>query len=130
MHVLGFCGSKIAMSVFTTTQFDASIWEPVKTIYETHTEGVSLFRGIGAAITTVFGGSQGILNKKMDDLTAALLTKFKKLVGDDQCVVGFTIQLSEFGATEANTTISGLAMGTLLKRKKQDGGAKRRTRRA
>ena len=118
------------MSVFTTTQFDASIWEPVKTIYETHTEGVSLFRGIGAAITTVFGGSQGILNKKMDDLTAALLTKFKKLVGDDQCVVGFTIQLSEFGATEANTTISGLAMGTLLKRKKQDGGAKRRTRRA
>jgi uncharacterized protein YbjQ (UPF0145 family) len=117
-----FLTFKLDMSVFTTSQFDASIWEPVKTIYETHTEGVSFFRGIGAAFTSTFGGSQAILNKKMDDVTEALMKKFNKMVGSDQCVVGFSIQLTEFGRSDTAATVSGLAMGTLLKRKKQSGG--------
>jgi len=124
-----FSSFKVVMSVFTTSQFDASIWEPVKTVYETHTEGVSLFRGIGAAITSTFGGSQDILNKKMDDVTNTLLKKFNKLVGSDQCVVGFSIQLTEFGRSDTNATISGLAMGTLLKRRKQGGGRRTLKRR-
>ena len=110
------------MSVFTTPQYDASIWTPVKTVYATHTEAVSLLRGFVSGITSLIGGKQDILNKKMDDVTGALMKKMKAQVDSDQCVVGFSIELTEFGRSDANTTISGLAMGTLLKRKAQGGG--------
>ena len=117
------------MSVFTTPQYDASIWTPVKTIYATHTEAVSLLRGFVTGITSIIGGKQDMLNKKMDDVTGSLMKKMKAQVDSDQCVVGFSIELTEFGRSDTNTTISGLAMGTLLKKKMQ-GGARRHTRRA
>jgi uncharacterized protein YbjQ (UPF0145 family) len=110
------------MSVFTTTQYDASTWTPVKTIYATHTEAVSLLRGFVTGITSIIGGKQDMLNKKMDDVTEALMKKIKDQVDPDQCVVGLSIELAEFGRSETNSTISGLAMGTLLKKKGQGGG--------
>lgn len=110
------------MSVFTTGQYDASIWTPAKTIHATHTEAVSFFRGLVTGVTALIGGKQDILNKKMDDVTDALMKKIKDQIDSDQCVVGFSIELTEFGRSETNTTISGLAMGTLLK-KKMKGGA-------
>lgn len=58
----------------------------------------------------------------MDDVTGALMKKVKAQVDSDQCVIGFSIELTEFGRSDANTTISGLAMGTLLKKKAQGGG--------
>ena len=117
------------MSVFTTSQYDASVWTPVKTIYATHTEAVSLLRGFVTGITSLVGGKQDILNKKMDDVTDALMKSIRQQVSADQCVVGFSIELAEFGRSEANTTISGLAMGTLLKKKGQGGGTRKKGRR-
>ena len=114
------------MSVFTTSQYDASIWTPVKTIYATHTEAVSLLRGFVTGITSLVGGKQDMLNKKMDDVTGALMKKIKDQVESDKCVVGLSIELTEFGRSDANTTISGLAMGTLLKKKAQGGGTRKR----
>ena len=114
------------MSVFTTSQYDASIWTPVKTIYATHTEAVSLLRGFVTGITSIIGGKQDMLNKKMDDVTDALMKKIRGQVNSDQCVIGFSIELTEFGRSDTNTTISGLAMGTLLKKKAQGGGTRKR----
>lgn len=112
------------MSVFTTSQYDATMWTPVKTIHATHTEAVSLFRGIVTGFTSLIGGPQEMLNKKMNDITSALMKGIKEQIDDDQCVVGLNIQLAEFGRSEANSTISGLAMGTLLKKKSQGSNAK------
>jgi len=102
----------------------------VKTIYATHTEAVSLLRGLVSGVTSIIGGKQDFLNKKMDDVTDALMKKIKDQVETDQCVVGFSIELTEFGRSDANTTISGLAMGTLMKRKKQGGGGRTLKRRS
>jgi uncharacterized protein YbjQ (UPF0145 family) len=118
------------MSVFTTSQYDASIWAPVKTITATHTEAVSFIRGIATGFTSMFGGKQDMLNKKMDDVLSALMKKMKMQIETDQCVVGFSIELTEFGRSETNATISGLAMGTLLKKKMQGGRRHSRKRRA
>lgn len=114
------------MSVFTTSQYDASMWTPVKTIYATHTEAVSLFRGIASGIVGLGGGPDTFLNKKMDDITGSLMKNIKGQLESDQCVVGFSIEFTTFGRSDANTTISGLAMGTLLKKKAQGGGTRKR----
>jgi uncharacterized protein YbjQ (UPF0145 family) len=114
------------MSIFTTPQYDASIWTPVETIYATHTEAVSLFRGIASGIVGLGGGSDKFLNKKMDDITGNLMANISKQIKSDQCVVGFSIEFTTFGRADANTTISGLAMGTLLKKKAQGGGTRKR----
>jgi len=116
------------MSLFTTTQYDASIWTPVKTIYATHTEAVSLFRGIVTGFTSIIGGRQDMLNKKMDDVTEELMKQMKKQIDSDGCAVGLTIELTEFGRSEANVTISGLAMATLLKKKQNGGRLTRKSR--
>ena len=116
------------MSVFTTPQYDATIWTPVKTVHATHTEAVSLLRGIVAGFTSIVGGKQDILNKKMDDITHSLLEKMRKQVGAGECIIGLNIELSEFGREGSSTTISGLAMGTLLRKSGKGGGA-RKTRR-
>lgn len=50
---------------------------PVKTIYATHTEAVSLLRGFMTGITSIIGGKQDMLNKKMDDVTEALMKRLR-----------------------------------------------------
>jgi len=105
------------MNIYTTTQYDEAVWQPVKTIYVTHTEAVSLLRGIVGGITGLIGGEQIIMNKKIDDVTEALMKKVQKMIdGRNQCIMGLNIQLTEFGRQASNTTISGLAIGTLLQR--------------
>ena len=127
MHVLGLSCAKIEMSVFTTGQYDSAIWTPVKTVYATHTEGVSILRGFVAGVGGIMGGKQDVLNKKMDDVTEKVMRKIRGMVDSDQCIVGLSIQLTSFGRQDTNSTISALAMGTLLKRREQ-GGGNRKTR--
>lgn len=116
--------------MYTSDQFDDKLWEPIDTITVTHTETVSLVRGIIAGIGGLIGGKSNTIDKKVSDLIEALKAKVRAQVKGNQMLVGLRFQLASFGS-EANVFISGTAYGTLLKRKdvKAGGGKTRRQRR-
>ena len=116
------------MSIVTTGQYDADKWEVKSMVAATHTESVSLFRGLIAGIGGIIGGPSETMNKKMNDIMAKLISKLQAQIGADEMVVGTQFQFSEFGREQSNTFISGLVTGTLLKRKAQSGGFTRKNK--
>ena len=115
------------MSIVTTSQYDADKWEVKSMVAATHTESVSLFRGLIAGIGGIIGGPSETMNKKMNDIMAKLISKLQSQIGPDEMVVATQFQFSEFGREQSNTFISGVVTGTLLKKKAQTGGRKNRT---
>ncbi len=124
------------MSIFTTEYYDTTLWQPVDTIVVTHTESVSIFRGIIAGIGGIIGGKSETMNKKMDDITSELISKMRAKVRSNQMIVGLRFQFTTFGREEANVFVSGVATGTLVQRRQdvakivQQKGGRRSTRRA
>ena len=117
------------MSIVTTGQYDSNKWEVKSMVAATHTESVSLFRGLIAGIGGIIGGPSETMNKKMNDIMAKLVSKLQAQIAADEMVVGTQFQFSEFGREQSNTFISGVVTGTLLKKKAQSGGfsSKRKT---
>ena len=100
-------------------------------ILATHTEAVSLLRGFIAGVGGLFGGQSDSMNKKVDDVMTQLITKLKTQIGPDEMIVGAHFQFTEFGRDQSNSFLSGIATGTLLKRKslqRQQGGKTRKNR--
>lgn len=116
------------MSIVTTGQYDESKWEVKSMVAATHTESVSLFRGLIAGIGGIIGGPSETMNKKMNDIMGKLISKLQSQIGTDEMVVGTQFQFSEFGREQSNTFISGVVTGTLLKKKAQTGGFSRKNR--
>ncbi len=118
------------MSIVTTGQYDPEKWEVKSFISATHTESVSLFRGLIAGIGGIIGGPSETMNKKMNDIMRMLTSKLQTQIGADEMVVGTNFYFSEFGREQSNTFISGVVTGTLLKAKNKTGGSrKNKTRR-
>ena len=119
------------MAVFTSGQYDDKLWEPVDLVLVTQTESVSIFRGIAAGIGGLVGGKSETMNKKMNDLVLDLKAQLKSRLKAGQMIVGVKFEFTTFGREEANVFISGVASGTLLRRKqvKMGGGGQTRRRR-
>ena len=100
-------------------------------VLATHTEAVSLLRGFIAGVGGIFGGQSDSMNKKVDDVMSQLITKLKAQMGPGEMIVGAHFQFTEFGRDQSNSFLSGIATGTLLKRKslqRQQGGKTRKNR--
>jgi uncharacterized protein YbjQ (UPF0145 family) len=113
--------------VYTTGVYDTNEWEPVDVVTVSHNESISALRGIGVGIGQIFGGKSELLEKKIVDLREGLIKEAEKLVkskGTDHIIVAFNMETSQF---ENAFVIIGT--GTLLRKKRQNGGSKSSTRR-
>lgn len=107
--------------VYTTGIYDTTLWEPVDMITVSHNESISALRDFGVGIGQIFGGKSELLEKKINDLRQGLILEAEKLLrtrGDDYMIVGFDMETSHF-----DRAIIMIGTGTLLRRRKQMGGA-------
>ena len=122
------------MSIATTGHYDIEKYDVKSFVLVTHTEALSLGRGLVAGITGIFGGTSDIMNKKVDDVTNKLLAKLQTKVGPGEKIVGVRFEFAEFARQESNSFLSGIATGTLIAPKQgvvapaPTGGKRRGTR--
>ena len=118
------------MSIATTDHYDLTKYDVKSFVLVTHTEALSVGRGLVAGITGIFGGTSDIMNKKVDDVTTKLLAKLQTNVGPGEKIVGVRFEFAEFARQESNSFLSGIATGTLIapKQATPSGGAQGRTR--
>ncbi len=103
-------------------------------VFVTHTEALSLARGIVAGVMGLFGGKSDLMNKKVDDVMKSLEKKLQAKLGPGEKIVGVRFEFAEFGREESNSFLSGIATGTLLTPKQaapvSSGGHRGKTRKA
>jgi len=112
------------MSLSTSGTYDTSKYEVKGLATATHTEGLSLLRGAVAEVSGLFGGKSDIMNKKVNDVMDNLIKKLKAQLGSNEKIVGLKFEFAEFGRSEGNTFLSGIATGTLLTPKQKGGRRK------
>lgn len=117
------------MSISSSSQYDITKWRVKGLITATHTESVSLARGIVAGMKGIFGGPSDIMNKKVDDVLGMVLEKLKTQVQSDECMVGVSLNFTEFGRSESNTWLSGIGTGTVLSPIGKSGGTRKHRKR-
>lgn len=115
------------MSLSTSGHYDTEKYEIKSLVTATHTEALSLFRGFAAELGGLIGGKSDLMNKKVDDVMNKLIEKLRPQVGIKEKIVGLRFEFAEFGRSEGNTFLSGIATGTLLTEKTATGG-RRKTR--
>ena len=115
------------MSLSTSGHYDTEKYELKSLVTATHTEALSLFRGFAAELGGLIGGKSELMNKKVDDVMNKLIEKLRGQVGIRERIVGLRYEFTEFGRSEGNTFLSGIATGTLIAEKAPSGG-KRKTR--
>lgn len=113
------------MSIATTDYYDPEIYEVKSFVTATHTEALSLFRGIAAELGGLIGGKSELMNKKVNDVMNRLIEKLRGQIGQDERIVGARFEFAEFGRSEGNTFLSGIATGTVVGKKASSGGRRR-----
>lgn len=116
------------MSIATTDYYDTEKYEVKSFVTATHTEALSLFRGIAAELGGLIGGKSDLMNKKVNDVMNKLIEKLRAQLGAKERIVGARFEFAEFGRSEGNTFLSGIATGTVIGEKPVSGGSLRRRR--
>jgi uncharacterized protein YbjQ (UPF0145 family) len=114
------------MSIATTDYYDTEKYEVKSFVTATHTEALSLFRGIAAELGGLIGGKSDLMNKKVNDVMTKLIEKLRAQVGVKERIVGARFEFAEFGRSEGNTFLSGIATGTVIAEKPASGGSRRK----
>jgi uncharacterized protein YbjQ (UPF0145 family) len=116
------------MSISTSDYYDLQKYEVKTLVLATHTEALSLARGFVAELGGLFGGKSDLMNKKVNDVMLALIQKLQKQIQGSERIVGAKFEFTEFGRSEGNTFLSGIATGTVIAPKAPTGGARRRNK--
>ena len=116
------------MSISTSDYYDLQKYEVKTLVLATHTEALSLARGFIAELGGLFGGKSDLMNKKVNDVMLALMQKLQKQIQGAERIVGAKFEFAEFGRSEGNTFLSGIATGTIIAPKAPVGGARRRNK--
>jgi uncharacterized protein YbjQ (UPF0145 family) len=110
--------------VLSTTTYDTNLWEPVKLVTASHNEAISGIRDFALSITQIFGGKMELLDKKLVDLRTGVIKELEAQIPDDtHMIIGV-----DFETNILERTMIVVASGTLLRKKKNQSGGKRRTR--
>lgn len=116
--------------ISTSGHYDSDTHEARRMVSATHTESVSIFRGLVAGIGGIVGGKSDTMNKKVDDVMEHLVKGLAKGLSANERVVGAQFQFTEFGRAEQNIFLSGIATGTVIGPKSShNGGGRGITRR-
>jgi uncharacterized protein YbjQ (UPF0145 family) len=106
----------MAIPVFTTNVFNQNLLQPVGAIFVQRVESVSVARDFMAGLGAIVGGQSKTMEKKMNDLTAAVLqelqTQTKAKYPNAVAIVGVDVDFSVIGQT--NDFIAAQARGTVL----------------
>ncbi len=116
------------MSISTSGYYDLQKYEVKALVTATHTEGLSLARGFVAELGGLFGGKSDLMNKKVNDVMLALHQKLQKQIQGNERIVGASFEFAEFGRSEGNTFLSGIATGTIIAPRTTGGGKGKRNR--
>ena len=115
------------MSIATTDYYDTEKYEVKSFVTATHTEALSLFRRIAAELGGLIGGKSDLMNKKVNDVMNKLIEKLRAQIGIKERIVGARFEFAEFGRSEGNTFLSGIATGTVIAEKPVSGGSRRKS---
>jgi uncharacterized protein YbjQ (UPF0145 family) len=118
------------MSIATTDYYDTEKYEVKSFVTATHTEALSLFRGLAAELGGLIGGKSDLMNKKVNDVMNKLIEKLRAQLGVKERIVGARFEFTEFGRSEGNTFLSGIATGTVIAEKPVSGGSRRLRRKS
>jgi len=115
-----------ALPVFTIQTFNQNALQPAGAVFAQRVESISVARGFFSGVTGVAGGRSTMMEKKMNDLTLALMqeldTQAKKMYPNTVALVNVQIHFSDIGKTDSNMFLTGQASATaLIKRVKAIG---------
>lgn len=102
------------MSISTSDYYDTQKYEVKAFVSATHTEGLSLARGFVAELGGLFGGKSDMMNKKVNDVMNSLIQKLQKQIQGNERIIGASFEFAEFGRSQGNTFLSGIATGTVI----------------
>lgn len=131
----------MSFKILTTTQFDASRYEPLGSVLLNRVETISLVRGFVGGIAGLFGGKNTVIQSAIDSLTSRAIQEFKEKVASSYpqtaLVVGFDSMVTDVGRDEQNQYLIMHIKGTCLgpsggaaaaPRRYQGGGKTRRAK--
>ena len=122
------------MNIATSDFYETDKYKVKSLVVATHTEALSLARGIVAGVMGIFGGKSDVMNKKVNDVMSILIKNLQAKMGPGEKIVGVRFEFAEFGREESNSFLSGIASGTLLTPKQaapvSSGGTRGKTRKA
>ena len=115
-----------ALPVFTIQTFNQNALQPAGAVFAQRVESISVTRSFFSGVTGVAGGRNTMMEKKMNDLTLALMqeldTQAKKMYPNTVALVNVQIHFSDIGKTDNNMFLTGQASATaLIKRVKAIG---------
>jgi hypothetical protein len=116
------------MSISTSDYYDLQKYEVKALVTATHTEALSLARGFVAELGGLFGGKSDLMNKKVNDVMLALHQKLQKQIQGNEKIIGASFEFTEFGRSEGNTFLSGIATGTIIAPRTTGGKRTRKNR--
>lgn len=114
------------LAVFTIQSFNQSALQPAGAVFAQRVEIISLARNVFAGTGGVVGGRSTLMEKKMNDLTQALMQELdlqaKKMYPNALALINVQLNFSDIGKTDANMFLAGQASATaLIKRVKPVG---------
>lgn len=113
----------MALPIFTIQTFNQNTLQPTGAVFAQRVEAVTLGRNFLAGITGATGGRNALMEKKMNDLTKALLDELqiqtKNLFPNAVALVDVKTVFSNIGSEDSTIFLAGQASATaLIKRNK------------
>jgi uncharacterized protein YbjQ (UPF0145 family) len=111
------------LPIFTVQTFNQSVLQPAGAVFAQRVESVQIARNFFAGTSNTAGGRSTMMEKKMNDLTTALLEELDqqatKKYPNAVALIDVNIDFSDMGKNDSNMFLAGQASATaLIKRSK------------
>ena len=112
----------MALPIFTIQSFNQSVLQPVGAVFAQRVESVSIPKSTFAGFSSPNTGRSTAMEKKMNDLTKALLSEInsqaKATYPNAVALVDLNLHFSNIGKNGDNTLLAGEAAATVLIKRK------------
>jgi uncharacterized protein YbjQ (UPF0145 family) len=114
------------LPVFTIQTFNQNALQPAGAVFAQRVEAISIARNFFAGVSGVVGGRNTMMEKKMNDLTRALMEELdiqaKKLYPNAVALINVNVHFSDICKSDSSMFLAGQASATaLIKRVKAVG---------
>jgi uncharacterized protein YbjQ (UPF0145 family) len=106
------------LPIFTIQTFNQAALQAAGSVFVQRVESISIARNFFAGVTGVAGGRSTMMEKKMNDLTQALMQELdsqaKKMYPNAVALVNVQVHFSDIGKNDQNMFLAGQASATIL----------------